>query len=158
MIDNESIKALERLKNTKDYLKEQYQGQVKKCPFPELKAISKQTYEDNKKAFDIAIKAIEEFSRQKAEIERLDAMLEDKQFRCDACDRIGLTRSEYIHCIKQAKSEAVKEFAERLHCHCQSIINHEWNKKVAPVSWADAYEQFDDELDNLLKEMVGEDK
>lgn len=58
--------------------------------------------------------------------------------------------------LETAKAEAYKEFAERIHCHCQSIINQEWNKKVAPVSWADAYEQFDDETDNLLNELVGE--
>ena len=53
-------------------------------------------------------------------------------------------------------SEAYKEFAERLHCHCQSIINEEWNKKVYPTSWADAYEEFDDVVDNLLNELVGD--
>ena len=54
------------------------------------------------------------------------------------------------------KAKAYKEFAERVHCHCQSIINQEWNKTVSPVSWTDAYEQFDDEVDNLLKEMESE--
>ena len=58
--------------------------------------------------------------------------------------------------IADTKAEAYKEFAERIHCHCQSIINQEWNKKVAPVSWADAYEQFDNETDDLLNELVGE--
>ena len=58
--------------------------------------------------------------------------------------------------LDEIKAEAVKEFAERLHCHCQSIINEEWNKKVYPTSWADAYEEFDDVVDNLVKEMVGE--
>ena len=45
-----------------------------------------------------------------AEIERLTAQIE----HCDACDRIGLTHTEHMYCIKQAKSEAITEFAERL--------------------------------------------
>ena len=45
-----------------------------------------------------------------AEIERLTAQIE----HCDACDRIGLTHSEHIVCIKQARAEAIDEFAERL--------------------------------------------
>lgn len=45
-----------------------------------------------------------------AEIERLTAQIE----HCDACDRIGLTHTEHMYCIKQAKSEAIAEFAERL--------------------------------------------
>ena len=49
----------------------------------------------------------------KSEVERLQAELEDKQFRCDSCDRIGLTHSEHIACIKQAKAEFAREiFAE----------------------------------------------
>lgn len=56
---------------------------------------------------------IDLINRQKAEIERLQKELEDKQFRCDSCDRIMLTRSEHIFCIKQAKAEVAREiFAE----------------------------------------------
>ena len=162
MTDNEIVKALDRLKATKDYLREQYQERVKSCPYPELKPIAKQTYEDNKKAFNIAIKAIEEFNRQKAkiealiagqetlqkyiaeqkaEIERLKAELEDKQFRCDSCVRIGLTRSEHRVCVNQAKAEAIKEFAESLKRLKWSEVNRRITEK---------------DIDATVKEMVGE--
>ena len=81
-------------------------------------------------------------NRQKAENERLK---KENHWFAD----IGKLYSEI-------KAEAYKEFAELVHCHCQNIINQEWNKKVSPVSWSDAYVQFDDEVDNLLKELVGE--
>ena len=42
--------------------------------------------------------------------ERLTAQIE----HCDACDRIGLTHSEHEVCIKQARADAITEFAERL--------------------------------------------
>lgn len=131
LTDNEIIKALERLKNTKDYLKEQYQEQVKNCPYPELKPIAKQTYEDNKKAFDIAIKVIEEFNRQKAEIERLNKTL----------------IFEINSAFERGKSEAYKEFAERLKAcqYTQSDICG-YQSTVIDV----------ESINNLLKEMEGE--
>lgn len=95
----------------------------------------------------------DEINRQKAEIKKL------KEASEEAVSCFHRMESLYnIKCmeLKVAKAEAVKEFAERLHCHCQSIINEEWNKKVYPTSWADAYEEFDDVVDNLVKEMAGD--
>ena len=130
MIDN--IKALNRLETTKDYLKELYREQVENCPYPELKAIAKQTYEDNQMAFNIAIKAIKESNRQQAEIEDLQKVVIDDY------------ATEYDNKIK---AEAVKEFAERLK-----------NKKARYN--ADYFYVIDyipsKEIDNLVKEMVGE--
>lgn len=136
--DNEIKKALERLENTKDYLKEQYQEQVKKCPYPELKPIAKQTYEDNKKAFDIAIKAIEEINRQKAEIERLTNKVEELSEVLSDTIRIRYA---------EAKAEAYKEFAERLKekLHLNGVV---MGSNCAIVE--------DTDIDNLLKEMVGD--
>lgn len=125
MIDN--IKALNRLETTKDYLKELYREQVKNCPYPELKPIAKQTYEDNKMAFNIAIKAIKESNRQQAEIERLK---KETEYFAD----IGKMYSE-------VRAEAVKEFAERL--------------KAVSHPYADTQMVFELQIDNLVKEMVG---
>lgn len=44
----------------------------------------------------------DEINRQKAEIERLEAEIESKQFRCDSCDRIGLTRGGERNMIKDS--------------------------------------------------------
>ena len=82
-------------------------------------------------------------NRQQAEIERLKT-------NC-------LSMAQTIpNMAKAERAEAIKEFAERLHCHCQGLINEEWNKKVFPTSWADAYEEFDEDVDNLMQEMVGD--
>jgi len=125
--DNEIIKALDRLKKTKDFLRELYQKQVKKCPYPELKPLAKQTYEGNKNAFNIAIKAIEENIRQKAEIERLKAEANCADGYADAL-------------VERAKTEAIKEFAEKL----IDIAVGNWEHKVDVGT-----------IDNLVKEMVG---
>lgn len=43
------------------------------------------------------------------------------------------------------------EYIERkpLLNHYKALANIEWNKKVAPVSWADAYESFIEHLEEL---------
>ena len=92
-------------------------------------------------------------NRIEAENERLKGISDNKT---KELLRYNASIEELHKKLETAKAEAYKEFAELIHCHCQSIINHEWNKKVSPVSWADAYEQFDEEVDNLLKEMVGD--
>lgn len=97
-----------------------------------------------------------------AENERLKAF-EDKIAEFNSHIRVedmlvfASSLDEWLEFCDNLKAEAYKEFAELVHCHCESIINHEWNKRTAPVSWADAYEEFDDEINNFLKELVGED-
>ncbi len=82
-------------------------------------------------------------------INRLQAESERKQATIDGFTDIGKLYSEI-------KAEAYKEFAELAHCHCQDIINQPHNEKVKPLSWKVAYEEFDKYVDNLLKELVGE--
>lgn len=82
-------------------------------------------------SYRIVRKAEEEINRQQAEIERLQKLLDDK------CDR----------CIARDKSEAVKEFAERLkEKSFQSFGNYGITRDVVEVC----------NIDNLVKEMVGE--
>lgn len=38
--------------------------------------------------------------------------------------------------------------ADALEQSCKEIIADDWNKRTSPVSWADAYEEFLDELEN----------
>lgn len=52
--------------------------------------------------------------------------------------------------IERSKAEAYKEFAEKLQAFCKEIIAQDF-------SWTCAYTDFIDDIDNLLKEMVGED-
>ena len=50
----------------------------------------------------------------RAEVDRLQAELEDKQFRCDSCDRIALTSAEHKFCIKKSKAEVAREIFEEI--------------------------------------------
>ena len=85
-------------------------------------------------------------NRQQAEIERLQAyktLYED----------LNAEYLETIACIKSIKAEAIKEFAERL----------KENKIDIDVSFGYGKEVYTEavaviEIDNLVKEMVGDDK
>ena len=154
MTDNEIVKAIERLKNTKDFLREKYQEQVKNCPYPELKPIAKQTYEDNKKAFNIAIKALEEFNRQKAEIEKIKYKVKKWKENYECSQVVVGDFREIINKqareLKTAKAEAYKEFAEMLKQKALAI-----HKSVDENYLYEIDNKF---IDNLVKEMVGDDK
>lgn len=175
MIDN--IKALNRLETTKDYLKELYREQVENCPYPELKAIAKQTYEDNQMAFNIAIKAIKESNRQQAEIQALE--MDNKQLETDNFN--ANMNCEHL----QAEIERLKEQLEEYPFKCKVGNNSEIHSKsiqdydrLIDDIQAEAVKEFAERLkkeidirptysreqnkyvvfliDNLLKEMVGE--
>lgn len=89
--------------------------------------------------------ALDLINRQKSEIERL------KGFTIVN----NIMESQRIK--REAKAEAVKEFAMKLQAFCKEIMEQEWNEKTAPISWSYAYAGFIDDIDTLLKEMVGDD-
>ena len=95
--------------------------------------------------------ALDLIKRQKAEINKLT-------YQVNRLKKYDEERDIRLHArlTANARAEAIKEFAERLHCHCESIINEPWNEKVYPNSWACAYQEFEDVVDNLVKEMVGD--
>ena len=135
MTDNEIIKALECCST--------YKGKCTDCPaFVKV---------DRSNCKQVLLGAIEIINRQREDIEKREKGLQFLQ------ETIGKNESRWLDIVAEQRDEAIKEFAERLHCHCQNIINEEWNKKTCPASWADAYEEFDEVVDNLVKEMVGED-
>ena len=82
--------------------------------------------------------ALDLINRQKAEIERLEKVFNGRDQLVNALNK----------CYKQAKSEAYKEFAERL------------NEKAQIADCFDSYNMVVGThfIDNLLKEMVGEEK
>lgn len=123
MADNEIIKALE--------YHEDRTFTCELCPL----------FKDEFCASTLAHNSLELIKRQKAEIE-------SKQFRCDSCDRIGLTRSEHIVCIKRAKTEAIKEFADRLKEEFRVNTDNNGDINSCYVS---------NIIDNLIKEMTGKE-
>ena len=53
--------------------------------------------------------------------------------------------------------KGVDDFAEKLNAKCSEMIRKKWNSNVAPVSWAEAYADFKDDIDEIA-EQVKENK
>lgn len=146
MTDNEIIKAWENEIHLAEYVDSDYCSNVEvsliketintfnrqKAENEDLKAKNNTLTHDNIACYDEVLKL-------KAEIERLRG--NNKALR--------LALDLYKGWEEKAKAEAVKEFAERL--KKKSIGNYDWNKK----DWCWSVKVED--IDNLLKEMVGEE-
>lgn len=99
-------------------------------------------------------------NRQKAEIERLKDLItyqkqeikeKEQKYNQAVDDMFGLietTRNE----IAEAKSEAIKEFAEKLKHEITSAIDTYYNSNGGGYYLA---EDVIDDIDNLVKEMTG---
>ena len=108
-------------------------GRCKECPHSCL---------DNGNIEELALDLI---NRQKAEIERLLQKLQRPQ-DADPMDFCGVLCDFAEGLIAKAKAEAYKEFANELKCR-----THE-------ISYNTMQVVNKDDIDNLLKELVGEDK
>lgn len=101
--------------------------------------------------------AISLINRQRAEIERLKECPKCiYEYDGEVMEYCVQSPCSNFKTIEQIKAEAYKEFAMKLQAFCKRIIAQKWNEKAAPISWSYAYADFIDDIDNLLKEMVGE--
>lgn len=169
MADKDIIQVLQ-------YIVENGSGACDKCPvFPCGKI---KDYEDNQCSRFIAEKALDLINRQKAEIERLQKeanlvsiQFQDMQERQEESqaeiDKLNaenmLTMSErnafrtsfyeILKQLKTAKSEAIKEFAERLKETITNEIDTYYNSNGGGYYLA---EDTIEDIDNLVKQMAGE--
>ena len=127
MTDEQIIKALECCASTNS--SEACRG----CPFDKNNICEKDSVALQKYALDL-------INRQKAEIERL----QKEKFDSLNSQFAEMYATTLKIATKNAKSEAIKEFAERL------------KEKASRGFWAElAYVDVDD-IDNLVKEMLGD--
>ena len=87
--------------------------------------------------------ALDLIIHQKAEIEKLEKVLKGRDQLVNALNK----------CYNQAKSESIKEFAERL----KNKIKTECNPYGKPTFDYDTSISIMRYIDNLVKEMVGEE-
>ena len=117
----------EIIKAFKDFLNEQVDG------YTDHVETGGERYEFIEKELELLKETDNLINRQKAEIERLTA-------ERDAMHQDVIAAEEYAWQCKTAKAEAIKEFAERLKSRLITVT----------------YINFDDIINNLLKEMERE--
>ena len=55
--------------------------------------------------------------------------------------------------LKEEYCKAVDDFAEKLNEKCDGMIKDKWNSNVAPISWAEAYADFKDDIDEITEQL-----
>ena len=63
---------------------------------------------------------------------------------------IGKTVEQFEQGIRNI---AIDDFAEKLNAKCDGMINDTWNSNVAPISWAEAYANFKDDIDDVAEQL-----
>lgn len=54
---------------------------------------------------------------------------------------------------KETRNNAIDDFAEKLNAKCDGMIKDKWNSNVAPISWAEAYADFKDDIDEIAEQL-----
>ena len=55
--------------------------------------------------------------------------------------------------LKEEYCKALNDFTEKLNAKCDRMIKEKWNSNVAPISWAEAYADFKDDIDEIKEEL-----
>ena len=55
--------------------------------------------------------------------------------------------------LKEEYYKAIDDFAEKLNAKCDGMIKEKWNSNVAPISWAEAYADFKDDINEIAEQL-----
>ena len=55
--------------------------------------------------------------------------------------------------LKEEYNKAIDDFAEKLNAKCDGMIKEKWNSNVAPISWAEAYADFKDDINDIAEQL-----
>ena len=69
-----------------------------------------------------------------------------------------LRKYSYVQGLSDEYINAIDDFAEKMNAKCDGIIKDKWNSNVAPVSWAEAYADFKDDIDEIAEQLKAGDK
>ena len=72
----------------------------------------------------------------------------DKYLDCDSCLEDKIKEHD-----KQIRADAIDEFADKLNAKCSGMIKDKWNSNVAPISWAEAYANFKEDIDEIAEQL-----
>lgn len=62
-----------------------------------------------------------------------------------------------VNGFENGYNKAIDDFAEKLNAKCDGMIKEEWNSNVAPISWAEAYADFKDDIDEIAEQLKERD-
>ena len=53
----------------------------------------------------------------------------------------------------QGRADAIDEFARKLYEVCNEMIKQTWGSNTAPISWAEAYANFKEDIDEIAEQL-----
>ena len=77
-------------------------------------------------------------------------------------NRLSIPEHNYDNCHnatckrksrKDGYKQGVDDFAEKLNEKCDGMIKDKWNSNVAPISWAEAYADFKDDINDITEQL-----
>ena len=77
-------------------------------------------------------------------------------------NRLSIPEHNYDNCHnatckrksrKDGYKQGIDDFAEKLNEKCDGMIKDKWNSNVAPISWAEAYADFKDDINDISEQL-----
>ena len=56
----------------------------------------------------------------------------------------------------EVRNKAIDEFKGKLVEQCENMMKEEWNSHVHPTSWASAYAEFKEDVEEIAEQLKGE--
>ena len=76
---------------------------------------------------------------------------------CENMNNIKDKTEELTRYAESQYNKAIDDFAEKLNAKCDRMIKEKWNSNVAPISWAEAYADFKDDIDEIAEQLKAGD-
>ena len=79
-------------------------------------------------------------------------------YKTDCCGDRYIKAEEVKYLLKNERNEAIDEFARKLYKGCNEMIKQTWGSNTAPMSWAEAYANFKEEIDEIAEQLKEQEK
>lgn len=107
------------------------------------------------------IKCAEEHEQLKEWLEELkDCRDKNKMVVRVDVENMDSIKDKIDELSKYAESQynkAIDDFVDKLKTKCDGMIKDKWNSNVAPISWAEAYADFKDDIDGIAEQLKAGD-
>ena len=78
-------------------------------------------------------------------------------YKTDCCGDRYIKAEEVKYLLKNERNEAIDEFARKLYKGCNEMIKQTCGSNTAPMSWAEAYANFKDDIEEIAEQLKEQD-
>ena len=74
-------------------------------------------------------------------------------YKTDCCGDRYIKAEEVKYLLKNERNDTIDEFARKLYEVCNEMIKQTWGSNTAPISWAEAYANFKEDIDEIAEQL-----